>query len=55
MLIKGICYFKEEELDNLSLEFTSFSENKINKKLVWEFIILLILKKKEVIINEVTF
>lgn len=46
-------YLDEEELDTLTLEFTSFSENKINKKLVLEFIMTQIMKRKEVIINEV--
>ena len=41
-------------MDSLNLEFVSFSENKINKKLVLEFIMMLIMKKKEIIVNEVT-
>jgi len=40
-------------LDTLNLEFVSFSENKINKKLVLEFIMTLIMKRKETIVNEV--
>lgn len=48
-------YLDEDELDTLNLEFTSFSENKINKKLVLEFIMTQIMKRKEVIINEMEF
>jgi hypothetical protein len=45
--------FKEDDLENLALDFISFSENKINKKLVWEFIMSLVIKRKDFIINEV--
>lgn len=44
---------KDEDLDNLTLDFTSFGENKVNKKLVMDFIMTLILKKKEFLVNEV--
>lgn len=40
-------------MDDLTIEFVSFSENKINKKLVLEFLMTLIMKRKEIIINEV--
>ena len=46
---------KDDELDNLTLDYISFSENKINKGLVLEFIMTLILKKREVLVNEVEF
>ena len=44
---------KDDDLDNLTLEYTSFSENKINKKLVWEFVVSLIVKRREPLVNEV--
>jgi hypothetical protein len=37
----------------MTLDFTSFSENRINKLLILEFIMMQILKKKEFIFNEV--
>jgi hypothetical protein len=46
---------KDDELDNLTLDYISFSENKVNKGLVLEFIMTLILKKREVLVNEVEF
>jgi hypothetical protein len=48
-------YCDEDALEDLSLDFISFSENKINKKLVWEYIMLLVIKKKDYIINEMEF
>ena len=47
--------FKDDELDSLTLDFTSFSENKVNKKLVLEFTMNQILARKEFLINEVIF
>lgn len=40
-------------MDNLVLDYISYSENKINKKLIWDFIMLLILKKRDFLVNEV--
>ena len=48
-----IIFLKDDELDNLSLDYISFSENKINKVLVLEFIMTLIMKKREFLVNEV--
>jgi hypothetical protein len=42
-------------LDNLSLDYISFSENKISKKLVWDYVLMLIVKRREPLVNEVEF
>jgi hypothetical protein len=46
---------KDDDLDNLALDYISFSENKINKKLVWDYILMLIIKRREPLVNEVEF
>ena len=47
------CQWQEEGLDTAVIDFISFTENKINRFLVVEFIISLLLKGKEPLFLEV--
>ncbi len=42
-------------MDFVALDYTSFTENTINKNLVWEFIMNLVLNKKDRLVNEMSF
>jgi hypothetical protein len=46
---------KDDDLDFIVLDYTSFSENTINKNLVWAFIMNLVLNKKDRLVNEMSF
>ena len=46
---------QEEGLDTVVIDFISYTENKINRFLVVEFIITLLLKGKEPLFQEVDF
>jgi hypothetical protein len=51
-----VCFFgQDDDLDFMVLDYTSFAENTINKNLVWEFIMNLVLNKKDRLVNEMSF